>query len=74
MIQIARDAGKTVLIDPKGSDYDRYKGASIITPNRAELAEVTGHWKSEEDLTERRRTCASISGFRPSFSRGVRKA
>ena len=53
MIQIARDAGKTVLIDPKGSDYDRYKGASIITPNRAELAEVTGHWKSEEDLTEK---------------------
>ena len=53
MIQIARDAGKTILIDPKGSDYDRYKGASIITPNRAELAEVTGHWKSEEDLTEK---------------------
>ena len=53
MIQIAREAGKTVLIDPKGSDYDRYKGASIITPNRAELAEVTGHWKSEEDLTEK---------------------
>jgi len=39
-----------VLIDPKGNDYRRYAGASVITPNRGELAQVTGPWKSELDL------------------------
>jgi len=50
MIGAARAAGKTVLIDPKGSDYSRYAGASCITPNRAELQQVIGEWTSEEDL------------------------
>ena len=38
MIELARAAGKPVLIDPGGSDYGRYAGATVITPNRAELA------------------------------------
>jgi len=42
MIELARAAGKPVLVDPKGDDYSRYKGATVITPNRAELAEVVG--------------------------------
>ncbi len=50
MIELARAASKPVLIDPKGSDYRRYAGASIITPNRGELAQVTGTWKGEQDL------------------------
>jgi len=50
MIASARAANKPVLIDPKGSDYGRYRGASVITPNRAELQEVVGRWHSEEDL------------------------
>ncbi|MFG6457070.1 D-glycero-beta-D-manno-heptose-7-phosphate kinase [Roseateles sp. BYS96W] len=50
MIELARAAAKPVLIDPKGSDYRRYAGASIITPNRGELAQVTGTWKGEQDL------------------------
>ena len=53
MIAEARRHGKPVLIDPKGNDYERYSGATVITPNRAELALVTGSWKSEEDLTEK---------------------
>jgi len=53
MIRIARRAGKRVLIDPKGDDYSRYKGASIITPNLAELREVVGTWKDEKDLKSR---------------------
>jgi D-glycero-beta-D-manno-heptose-7-phosphate kinase len=53
MIAKARAAGKAVLVDPKGDDWERYRGASIITPNRAELREVVGTWKSEEDLLER---------------------
>jgi D-glycero-beta-D-manno-heptose-7-phosphate kinase len=53
MIELARAAGKPVLIDPKGSDYSRYAGATVITPNRAELAQVIGQWSSEAQLAER---------------------
>lgn len=53
MISKARVSGKQVLIDPKGSDWERYRGASLITPNRAELREVIGGWSSESELAER---------------------
>ena len=53
MIRSARRAKKRVLVDPKGDDYSRYKGASIITPNLAELREVVGTWKDEKDLKTR---------------------
>ena len=53
MIALARAAGRRVLVDPKGDDYTRYAGASMITPNRAELREVVGRWKSEADLEAR---------------------
>ncbi len=51
MIAAARNANKTVLIDPKGNDFSRYAGASCITPNRAELQQVVGGWNSEEELS-----------------------
>jgi rfaE bifunctional protein kinase chain/domain len=51
MIEQARGAGKAVLIDPKGSDYSRYRQATVITPNRAELEQVIGRWSSEAELT-----------------------
>jgi len=51
MIRAAREAGKVVLVDPKGGDYSKYQGASIITPNRSELRQVIGRWKDEADLT-----------------------
>lgn len=50
MIAQARAAGKVVLVDPKGSDFERYRNASIITPNRAELEHVIGPWSSENEL------------------------
>lgn len=53
MIRLAREHDKPVLVDPKGDDYARYAGVSIITPNRAELREVVGRWTSEADLTAR---------------------
>lgn len=53
MIELARAAGKPVLVDPKGSDYARYAGATVITPNRGELAQVVGAWRSEVQLLER---------------------
>jgi rfaE bifunctional protein kinase chain/domain len=53
MIESARAAGKAVLVDPKGSDYSRYRGATVITPNRAELQDVVGRWQNEDDLRAR---------------------
>jgi rfaE bifunctional protein kinase chain/domain len=53
MIEVARAAGKPVLIDPKGTDYSRYAGATVITPNRSELAQVIGGWNDENQLAER---------------------
>ena len=53
MIREARKAGKRVLVDPKGDDYARYKGASLLTPNLAELRVVVGSWKDEKDLAGR---------------------
>jgi rfaE bifunctional protein kinase chain/domain len=63
MIEAARAAGKPVLVDPKGDDYSRYKGATLITPNRSEFREVAGRWKSEDDLTERAQRLRSELGL-----------
>lgn len=53
MIAAARARGRTVLVDPKGDDYARYRGASVVTPNRNELREVVGRWKDEADMAAR---------------------
>lgn len=53
MIELARAADKPVLIDPKGSDWERYSGATVITPNRAELAKVVGSWSGEAQLYDK---------------------
>jgi rfaE bifunctional protein kinase chain/domain len=50
MIELARAKGKPVLVDPKGDDYRRYAGATLLTPNRTELREVVGRWQDEADL------------------------
>jgi rfaE bifunctional protein kinase chain/domain len=56
MIELARATGKPVLVDPKGADYQRYAGATVITPNRGELTQVVGGWSSEEQLETRAQT------------------
>jgi rfaE bifunctional protein kinase chain/domain len=53
MIGLARAAGKPVLVDPKGDDYSRYRGATLITPNRSEFREVAGRWGSEQEMAEK---------------------
>ena len=53
MIRSARAAGKPVLVDPKGEDYGRYAGATLLTPNRTELRQVIGRWGSETELAEK---------------------
>ena len=53
MIASCKAAGKPVLVDPKGDDYARYRGATLLTPNRAEFRDVAGRWKSEGEFAEK---------------------
>ncbi len=53
MIASARDAGKPVLVDPKGDEWDKYAGATLLTPNRGEFRAVVGRWRDEADMTAR---------------------
>jgi len=55
MIRIARSHDKPVLVDPKGDEWGKYAGATVITPNRSELREVVGRWSSEEELAAKAR-------------------
>jgi len=50
MIEQGRARRKAVLVDPKGSDYERYAGATVITPNRLELQQVVGAWRTDDEL------------------------
>ncbi|MBS1143808.1 MAG: rfaE1 [Proteobacteria bacterium] len=55
MIRIARAHDKPVLVDPKGDEWGKYAGATVITPNRSELKEVVGRWSSEDELAAKAR-------------------
>lgn len=63
LIQLAREFGVITLIDPKGTDYSKYRGASVITPNCSELAAVVGKWTSESDLVNRAMTLRKELGL-----------
>jgi len=63
MIAAAREHGHRVIVDPKGDDYARYRGASVLTPNRAELREVVGRWRDEADLTRRAQSLRTDLGI-----------
>lgn len=53
MVRAARTAGKIVLVDPKGDDFEKYRGATLLTPNKSEFKEVAGSWKSEAELARK---------------------
>jgi len=53
LISLAKSAGVPVLVDPKGSDFSKYHGASILTPNMHEFEAIVGPCKSEEQLVEK---------------------
>ena len=50
LIQMAKVRNIPVLVDPKGSDFERYRGATVITPNLNEFETVVGRCKNEQDL------------------------
>ncbi|MEW5288807.1 bifunctional D-glycero-beta-D-manno-heptose-7-phosphate kinase/D-glycero-beta-D-manno-heptose 1-phosphate adenylyltransferase HldE [Erwinia papayae] len=53
IIRIAREANVPVLVDPKGTDFERYRGATILTPNLSEFEAVVGKCKDDADLVAR---------------------
>ncbi len=53
MISLCRDADLAVLVDPKGSDFTKYRGASVITPNQAEFESVVGACTTDEELVDK---------------------
>jgi len=63
MLRLARAAGKPVLADPKGEDYSRYAGATVITPNRAELKQVVGRWADDGELTAKAQSLRTRLGL-----------
>ena len=50
MIELARAHGIPVLVDPKGEDFAKYRGATLLTPNRSEFRQVVGRWSSEAEF------------------------
>jgi rfaE bifunctional protein kinase chain/domain len=65
MIRLARFAGKQVLVDPKGDDFSKYAGATVVTPNRAELREVVGRWHDDDELARKAQALRAISDSKP---------
>jgi rfaE bifunctional protein kinase chain/domain len=63
MIDLARADSKPILVDPKGSDYARYTGASVITPNLAELIQVVGSWQDEAELECKAQSLRELLGL-----------
>lgn len=53
MIAAAKSRGVMTLVDPKGDEYSRYAGATMLTPNRSEFTQVVGRWKTEAEMTEK---------------------
>ncbi len=63
MIDACREAGIPVLVDPKGHDFDRYRGATLLTPNQSEFEVIAGLAADEEDLVRRAAGMAESLGL-----------
>jgi len=53
MIAVCRKAGVPVLVDPKGRDFEKYRGATLLTPNQGEFEAVAGHCATDAELAAR---------------------
>ena len=53
MIQLANQANVPILVDPKGTDFERYRGATLLTPNMSEFEAVVGHCQNEKQIIEK---------------------
>jgi D-beta-D-heptose 7-phosphate kinase/D-beta-D-heptose 1-phosphate adenosyltransferase len=59
MIELCRNANIPVFVDPKGSVFDKYRGATVLTPNQSEFESVAGVCDSDDELVARARTMIS---------------
>jgi rfaE bifunctional protein kinase chain/domain len=64
MINDAKQAGKTVLVDPKGHDYTKYRGADLVKPNVDEMKSLVGGWSTEEELSQKAQKLLIDGGFK----------
>ncbi|MFM2486519.1 bifunctional D-glycero-beta-D-manno-heptose-7-phosphate kinase/D-glycero-beta-D-manno-heptose 1-phosphate adenylyltransferase HldE [Celerinatantimonas yamalensis] len=53
LINCARELGLPILVDPKGSDFEKYRGATLLTPNFGEFEAVVGHCDSEDEIVNK---------------------
>ena len=53
LIQACRQAGRPCLVDPKGQDFERYRGATLLTPNQTEFEAVVGRCRDAQDLADK---------------------
>ena len=63
MIAACRDAGVPAFVDPKGRDFDKYQGATLITPNQSEFDAVAGESDDDADMVVRARAMADRLGL-----------
>lgn len=64
LIQQAKKAGCIVLVDPKGYDYEKYRGADVVKPNLDEMRVMIGGWADEDDLEAKVRGLMNESGIK----------
>ncbi|MBT8137823.1 MAG: bifunctional D-glycero-beta-D-manno-heptose-7-phosphate kinase/D-glycero-beta-D-manno-heptose 1-phosphate adenylyltransferase HldE [Gammaproteobacteria bacterium] len=63
LIKMAHDAGARVLVDPKGNDFARYRGATLLTPNLGEFEAVVGRCSSDDEIVVRGEALRSELGL-----------
>ena len=63
MIQAAKAKNIPILVDPKGSDFERYRDATLVTPNLSEFELVAGSSKSDQELLNKGETLRSKFGW-----------
>jgi D-beta-D-heptose 7-phosphate kinase/D-beta-D-heptose 1-phosphate adenosyltransferase len=63
LIDLARNAGKPVLVDPKTRDFSKYYGASLITPNLKEFRDAAGDFHDEDEMVERGHALIEANGL-----------
>jgi D-beta-D-heptose 7-phosphate kinase/D-beta-D-heptose 1-phosphate adenosyltransferase len=64
LIRAAAQARKPVFVDPKRADWEAYRGATLLTPNRAEFEQVVGRCRSDAELVERGRALMTRNDWR----------
>lgn len=63
LISKAREMKRQVFVDPRGHDFDRYRGATLLKPNREEMKELVGGWASQDELDFKARQFLLASGI-----------